>query len=893
MTDFLAAWSQRRLANGLDVWLYRDTSLPLVTSMLWYRVGSGDEAPGITGYSHFLEHMLFKGSQRFGSGDLDRLTLACGGCNNAFTSLDATAYLFQLPAPHWRLALEIEADRMRGARLDADELNTERAVILEEWQTAADDPEELLWEQLNQLALLRHAYRYPVLGWPEDIQACSPETLRSHYDRYYHPNQALLLLVGDLPEDALEQVEGTLGQIPAGPPAPPRPHLKEEAPQGQRRLTLKREDVQVARLVLAWPAPAFADPDYLALNLFQYLFSEGWSSRLQQVLVEQKQLASSVSSVLFETREPYLFWVQLDARLKAAPDALEQAFFEVLQQLLDAGIQPAELERARRQCLTDFYLSQETTEGLAQWAGEVLTTGQPEDFYAYVSRLQAITPEQLQQALQRWLDPERLTLGWLLPDAAAETEEPQTEPPSEPARLTRSLRRHRPASAPPVSEALPWPESVPPRWPDLPASAHTLANGLRVWAHANTRRPIFCMELLLPAGVFYETPAQRGVASLTLALLMKGTHQRSAPDFAQALDQLGVSLDVFCGYRGVVLQMEGLSEAFAPALELLTEAVCEPLLAAAEFDKLRHLALVGLAQAEESPSYQVGRAFVQALYANTPLAESTEGREETLQTLTTEDVQAFYAQHYQPQSAALFLAGALPADWSDRVVQALGQWAPGTQQQPALASMTFQAGSGFCYRHLLLPERDQVTLVMGHLGVSRQHPDFLALLVLEVILGSGSGFAARIPHALREEQGLAYYVSWSASLGAHLHPGLVQAELECAPDKVHACVQGVLAEIRRVQQEGVTPRELEMARAALWGQRLFALETNAQRCDFLLQRDYYAWPDSDLKAWTAALEALDTGRLQQVARQHLHTRNYTLITAGPALPWSEKDFARL
>lgn len=893
MTDFLAAWSQHRLANGLEVWLYPDSSLPVVTSMLWYRVGSGDESPGITGYSHFLEHMLFKGARRFGPGDLDRLTQACGGYNNAFTSLDATAYLFQLPAPHWRLALEIEADRMRGAVLAPDELNTERAVILEEWQTAADDPDELLWEQLNQLALLRHPYRYPVLGWPEDIQACSAETLRSHYDRYYHPNQALLLLVGDLPEDALEQVAATLGQIPAGPPAPPRPRLKEEPLTGQRRLTLKREDVQVARLVLAWPAPAFSDPDYLALSLFQYLFSEGWSSQLQQVLVEQKQLASSVSSVLFETREPYLFWVQLDARLKTEPAALEQAFFAVLQQLLDAGIQPAELERARRQCLTDFYLSQETTEGLAQWAGEVLTTGQSEDFYTYVSRLEAMTSEQLQQALQRWLDPEQLTLGWLLPDPAAETTEPEVELPSAPARLTRSLRRHRPRPEPVLSAETAWPVAVPPRWPDLPALAQTLSNGLRVWAHLNPRRPIFCLELLLPAGVFYETPAQRGVAGLTLALLMKGTHQRPAADFAQALDQLGVSLDVFCGYRGVVLQMEGLSEAFAPALALLTEAVCTPLLAAAEFDKLRHLAQVGLAQAEESPAYQVGRAFVRAIYADTPLAESTEGREETLQALAISDVQAFYAQHYQPQSAALFLAGELPPDWQVQTEQVLGQWTTTPQPQAELPPLVLRAQSRFYYQHLLLPERDQVTLVMGHLGVARQHPDFLALLVLEVILGSGSGFAARIPYALREQQGLAYYVSWSASLGAHLHPGLVQAELECAPDKVLACVQGVLAEIRRVQQEGVTQRELEMARAALWGQRLFALETNAQRCDFVLQRDYHAWPDSELNAWTAALEALDTGRLQQVAQQHLQTRDYTLITAGPALPWSEKDFAQL
>lgn len=893
MTDFLAAWSQHRLANGLEVWLYPDSSLPVVTSMLWYRVGSGDESPGITGYSHFLEHMLFKGAQRFGPGDLDRLTQACGGYNNAFTSLDATAYLFQLPAPHWRLALEIEADRMRGAVLATEELNTERDVILEEWQTAADDPEELLWEQLNQLALLRHPYRYPVLGWPEDIQACSAASLRAHYDRYYHPNQALLLLAGDLPADALAQVEATLGQISAGPPSRPRSGLKEMSVSGQRRLTLQREDVQVARLVLAWPAPAFSDPDYLALSLFQYLFSEGWSSRLQQVLVEQKQLASSVSSVLFETREPYLFWVQIDAQLQTEPAALESAFFEVLEDLLQAGIQPAELERARRQCLTDFYLSQETSEGLAQWAGEVLSIGQPADFYTYVSRLEAMTPGDLLQALQRWLEPEQVTLGWLLPDPAEELTEPLLPPQPAPARLTRSLRRHRPPAEPTLAPGLPWPQAVPPRWPELPALTHTLPNGLGIWAHPNPRRPIFCLELLLPAGVFYEPPTQRGVASLTLALLLKGTGQHNTRQFAEALDHLGVSLDVFCGYRGAVLQMEGLSAVFAPALALLAEALCRPLLAAAEFEKLRHLALVGLAQAEESPSYQVGRAFVQALYAETPLAEGTEGRRETLQQLTIDDIQAFYARHYQPRAAALFVAGALPVDWQDQVQQQLGVWQPVSQPEAVLEPLVFKPSGQFTYQHLLLPEREQVTLVMGHLGVSRQHPDFLALLVLETILGSGSGFAARIPYALREQQGLAYYVSWTASLGAHLHPGLVQAELECAPDKVLACVKGVLAEIRRVQHEGVSQRELEMARAALWGQRLFTLETNAQRCDFLLQRDYYAWPDSDLTAWTAALQALNTERLQQVARQHLHTRDYTLITAGPALTWSEKDFAQL
>src|SRR5262245_49560551 len=267
------------LTNGLVVLTKEVHTSPIVTSMIWYRVGSRNEEVGHTGKSHFLEHMLFKGTDRFKKGEIDRLTLKNGGANNAFTSHDFTAYYFNFASDRWQIALEIEADRMVNCTFVPEEFEAEKKVVIEELKTGLDSPWGLLLQEQEASAYKIHPYRNPIVGWLQDVERATVEQQQAYYRRYYHPNNATLVIAGDFDsQDVLKKVEHTFGSIPAGPP--PGAMLLEEPPQrGERRLVVRWRS-KVPRLAIAYHAPEIAHSDSYALQVLAVLLAEGKASRL-------------------------------------------------------------------------------------------------------------------------------------------------------------------------------------------------------------------------------------------------------------------------------------------------------------------------------------------------------------------------------------------------------------------------------------------------------------------------------------------------------------------------------------------------------------------------------------------------------------------------------------
>src|SRR5438445_12752022 len=246
------------LANGLVVLTKEVHTSPIVTSMIWYRVGSRNEELGQTGKSHFLEHMLFKGTERFKKGEIDLTTLNNGGGNNAFTSHDFTAYYFNFASDRWDIALEIEADRMVSCSFDPEEFEAEKKVVIEELKTGLDSPWGLLLQEEEAIAFKVHPYRNPIVGWLQDVERATVEEQQAYYRRYYRPNNAILVLAGDFEtEQVLAKVERAFGSIPAGPPAP-RMVLAEPAQRGERRHVVRWRS-KVPRLAIAYRAAQICD----------------------------------------------------------------------------------------------------------------------------------------------------------------------------------------------------------------------------------------------------------------------------------------------------------------------------------------------------------------------------------------------------------------------------------------------------------------------------------------------------------------------------------------------------------------------------------------------------------------------------------------------------------
>ena len=321
------ALRRRQLANGLEVAVLATGRVPLVSTVLWYRVGAAAEARSHGGAAHFLEHMMFKGSAGFGPGEVDKLTQRLGGNNNAFTGHDSTAYYFQFASDCWERALDLESDRMRGLLLEASEVDHERRVILEELAMYESDPWDALERRVQALLYGDHPYGRAVLGTPAELAATGPEELRAFQRDHYCPANAVLVIAGDVGEDALDAAERRFGDLPSRPP-PPRA-ASAPPPRGGRR-RLERRHGELPRLIWSVTAPAWSDPRHAALRLLTQLLTEGKSSILHRALVEEGQLCSWVAADLAATLEPGAWSVATELLPGVEPERVEAELFRVL-----------------------------------------------------------------------------------------------------------------------------------------------------------------------------------------------------------------------------------------------------------------------------------------------------------------------------------------------------------------------------------------------------------------------------------------------------------------------------------------------------------------------------------------------------------------------------------
>ena len=348
-----------RLDNGLCALLVDRRSLPVVASTIWYRVGSRDERTGETGLSHFLEHMMFKGTDLYGKGEIDLLTSQMGGSNNAFTDNDVTGYYFSLASDRWQKALEIEANRMRGCLLDEEEFKAERNVVLEELAMGEDDPWRSLFQATEALAYQVHPYHHPIIGWKEDVENVKVDTMRSYYRRHYAPDGAFLVIVGDIDiEDTRRRISDLFGDIePVG--GERVPVLSEPESQGERRTQI-RSPGETTRMAVAVKTCKMGEDDDFALDILSSGLTHGKSSRLYRRMVLADQLVTDVSTHNEVRLDPGLFWFTFELSPGVEPAQVESCLREELDRVATDGLAEDELRRARIQLDAAFLFEEET-----------------------------------------------------------------------------------------------------------------------------------------------------------------------------------------------------------------------------------------------------------------------------------------------------------------------------------------------------------------------------------------------------------------------------------------------------------------------------------------------------------------------------------------------------
>lgn len=414
------------LDNGLVVLTRELHASPIVTTMIWYRVGSRNEELGQTGKSHFLEHMLFKGTDRFKKGQIDLLTLKNGGANNAFTSHDFTAYYFNFASDRWDVALEIEADRMMNCVFAPDEFESEKKVVIEELKTSLDSPWGLLLQELDAAAYKVHPYRNPVVGWLQDVERATASEQQAYYRKHYYPNNATLVVAGDFDTDeVLEKVRRRFSAIPSGLPPAPITAVEPEQ-RGEKRLSVRWRS-NVPRIAIAYHAPQIAHPDSYALQVLGLILAEGKASRLYQHLVEQEQSVTFVTAEYGESKDPTLFHIRAEARGNHTAEEIEASLYSQINRIVDSGVTQSELERAKHQVEAHFILSRERTLDQALLLGQMETLYGLDYIDTYIQRVAATTADDVAAACARYLTQDNRTVGHLLPDSSSDADDSDPE----------------------------------------------------------------------------------------------------------------------------------------------------------------------------------------------------------------------------------------------------------------------------------------------------------------------------------------------------------------------------------------------------------------------------------------------------------------------------------
>ncbi|HKA63650.1 MAG TPA: pitrilysin family protein [Methylomirabilota bacterium] len=409
--------TEATLDNGLRVLVQEDSRNPIVAVQILYRVGSRNELPGATGLAHFLEHLMFKGTPTRGRGEISQVIERSGGRENAFTTKDMTGYFTNIVADRLDLVLQIEADRMRNLLLDPAEIDSERKVVMEERRMRSDDdPDGAVYEAMSSLAFKASPYRWPIIGWMTDIERINATELRAFYDTYYRPNNAVVIVVGDVKAtDVLARVRRYFGAIPRGA-TPPSVTAIEPTQIDERRLVLRRESAQLPVVNIAWHVPNHTSPDAPALELLSQLLSEGRASRLYRGLVYEKRMVLGAGGEYsYSSIDPSLFWFYATPLPGNTPEAVEQALLDEVERLKQEPVPAEELERARNQIEASFVWQQDSVFSRSSVLGRFEILGSWRLLEDYLPRLRAVTPADVQRVARTYFAVDRKNVSILLP----------------------------------------------------------------------------------------------------------------------------------------------------------------------------------------------------------------------------------------------------------------------------------------------------------------------------------------------------------------------------------------------------------------------------------------------------------------------------------------------
>jgi predicted Zn-dependent peptidase len=853
------SFTKVRLTNGLDVIARRQVGLPIVAVNLWYHVGSKNEERTQRGFAHLFEHLMFEGSQNY-PGDFFKPLQRLGAGINGSTSADRTNYFVDLPSAHFELALAMESDRM-GHLLPAlteAKLRIQKDVVKNEFrQNYANRPYGQVSRVLAEaLYPSNHPYSWLTIGMMEDVEAATLDDVEGFFRRFYVPANASLCVVGDLEvDDALASVERYFGPLDGGVQAI-RPWAPPVVLSSTQTLTL-HDRVELDRIYQVWPTVAQFQPDDAPLSLLSDILSRGRASRLYQRLVVSEELAQDVSAYQSGRELAGSFGVIATQRPGRSLDLCEFAIDEELRSLASQGPRPDELERVRNGWTAAFLFALDNIGGFGGIADRLNAyntyLGDPGRISADLNRFLAVTAEDIQRVASAYLSEKPRVALRVLGRSHA--------------RPLPALDRTIPPSARPAAPyAAPIPE------------VRTLASGLQLWLLPRNSLPIVAASLVFKGGAGLHGPEQGGLASLTASMLDEGTTSRSSYQIAQAAEQLGTSLSASSGWDGSYVSFQCLSHLLRPSLELAIDLASHPTFPLNEWSRIKAQSLAALTAERDSAESIAHRCLLRSLFPTThPYHLPIDGAEETVSSLSRDDLQAFHSTYFMPNLAGLIVAGDYDSDILSRLVEELiTDW----HARPEAPTRFFQEPQSQDSTRIVLANRTgaaQTVVRAGHLGLTRGHTDYDALLLWNQILGGQ--FSSRLNEVLRETKGYTYGIR--SHLDGRRRAGLFWIGASLQSDRLGAALCDLRQEITELlSNRPPTQLELDDARRSLIEGQARHFETPAALVSRYANLFQHNLPLDQHARLAQRLSEISLDSLIECASRHIRPNALTIAIAG-------------
>ena len=872
------------LDNGLTVLTKEVNTAPVVSVQMWYRVGSQNEKPGITGISHQLEHLMFKGTKerpiQFG-----RLFSALGSNSNAFTSNDMTAYFGTTGSDKLDAMLKLEADRMVNTVAGEKELKSERTVVLSELDGGNNSPGTRLYREMMLAAYPNSSYGWPVIGYRPEVENYTVEDIQNYYRTFYRPDNATLVIVGNFETQAtLKKVREIYGAIAA--PSKPKVLITPEAQQRKpkppqakstKQPILLKEPGSVPFLQAVYPnLPKILDDDVAAIDVMDSILTAGRSSRLYQALIETG-LASNVSGSASSQIGTGWYFMSATPTAGKSLKELDRLVLAEIDKLQTQPITQEELERAKTNMRASYILGNRDINSQAIQIGYNQTVAKDYRYSdRYLNAVEKVAIADVKRVAKQYLQKESRVVGYFEPSVI--TASTGTTPSN-----VHSSEAFKPSSpVDPAEVAKYLPESALVAKAGVPTAVQpdkfTLSNGLKVLLLSDRSTPTVTLVGEIKAGSGFDSIEKAGVAGLTAQNLTNGTTTKDALTLAARLENRGARLGFSAGRESVGVSGISMAADLPIVIDQLSDLLQNATFPNKEFELNLQRNLLAFKSELDNPSALARRIFQSTLYPKGHPFNALR-TEETLKALTREDLAKFYKTYYRPDNTILTLMGDFdPVIVKSLLEEKLGNW-QATGQAPQFQFPKLVKFTATTEKQAALAGKTQSVTLMGHSSISRSDAQYYPAIVLNQVLG-GDTLASRLGTEIRDRLGLTYGI-YSYFQSGRPPQGAFIVQMQTSGKDTQKAIAATVGLLKAVRDQGITLAEFDIAKKSLINNFSTEFADPDSIASSLLSDEIYGLPVGDFYKFPQRIQSVTLEQVNRAAKELLQPDNLLIVSVVP------------